>query len=295
MHYKNYEGKDTYLKAYSRFIQPLTSMNLWPKSTLPAIEPPVIIAMPGRPKNQRRKAADEPKKKFGKGTRIERQMRCSLCKTLGHNKKGFPLTRNQGGRAGTSSVGGETAESGTATSTATGSASATAGSTLVPAAGSSTIAGSASVPTAGSSTTPSTMESVAFTLLIIDPSTQQSTNITGGPKRKTNEPRRGGVNVGSKRPKTAGYSVLFDSSGTVIQRSGTTDKVVHNSSTLISSAPTNIELRFKPLGLKWKGRAAVTQRQLQEQSYRRAKSTTTTQATLVTQSTPSSQATTNIN
>jgi len=99
MHYKKYEvepyvdhwyRKDTYLKAYSRFIQPLTSMNLWPKSTLPAIEPPVITAMPGRPKKQRRKAADEPKKKFGKGTRIGRQMRCSLCKTLGHNKKGCP-------------------------------------------------------------------------------------------------------------------------------------------------------------------------------------------------------------
>ncbi|XP_019253979.1 PREDICTED: uncharacterized protein LOC109232679 [Nicotiana attenuata] len=75
MHYKNYEvepyvdhwyRKDTYLKAYSRFIQPLTSMNLWPTSTLPAIEPPVITAMPGRPKKKRTKAADEPKKKFGK-------------------------------------------------------------------------------------------------------------------------------------------------------------------------------------------------------------------------------------
>ncbi|OIT34677.1 hypothetical protein A4A49_60490 [Nicotiana attenuata] len=231
MHYKNYEvepyvdhwyRKDTYLKAYSRFIQPLTSMNLWPKSTLPAIEPPVITAMPGKPKEKRRKAADEPKKKFGKGTRIGRQMRRSLCKTLGHNKKGCPSARNQGGKAGTSSVG-------------------------------------------------------------------------GGPKRKTNEPRRGGANAGSKRPKTVGYSVLFDSSGTVIQRSGTTDRVVHNPSTLISSAPTNIELRFKPPGLKWNGRAAATQRQLQEQSYRRAKSATTTQATPVTQSTPSSQATTDIN
>ncbi|XP_019260866.1 PREDICTED: uncharacterized protein LOC109238840 [Nicotiana attenuata] len=75
MHYKNYEvepyvdhwyRKDTYLKAYSRFIQPLTSMNLWPTSTLPAMEPPVITAMPGRPKKKRTKAADEPKKKFGK-------------------------------------------------------------------------------------------------------------------------------------------------------------------------------------------------------------------------------------
>ncbi|XP_075087730.1 uncharacterized protein LOC142169726 [Nicotiana tabacum] len=65
MHYKNYEvgpyvdhwyRKDTYLKAYIRFIQPLTCMNLWPKSTLPAIEPPVITAMPGRPKKKKEKS-----------------------------------------------------------------------------------------------------------------------------------------------------------------------------------------------------------------------------------------------
>ncbi|XP_009802895.1 uncharacterized protein [Nicotiana sylvestris] len=62
MHYKKYEvepyvdhwyKKDTYLKVYSRFIQSLTSMNLWPKSTLPTVEPPVITAMPGRPKKKK--------------------------------------------------------------------------------------------------------------------------------------------------------------------------------------------------------------------------------------------------
>ena len=65
MHYKNYEvelyvdhwyRKDTYLKAYSRFIQPLTRMNLWPKSTVQAIEPPVITAMPGKPKKKKEKS-----------------------------------------------------------------------------------------------------------------------------------------------------------------------------------------------------------------------------------------------
>ncbi|XP_070032996.1 uncharacterized protein [Nicotiana tomentosiformis] len=107
--------EDTYLKAYIIFIQPLTSMNLWPKSTLPAIEPPVITAMLGRPKKKRRKPIDEPKKKFGKGTRIGRQMRYFLCKTLGHNKKECPSARNQGGSAGTSSVGDETTENASST------------------------------------------------------------------------------------------------------------------------------------------------------------------------------------
>ncbi|XP_070038024.1 uncharacterized protein [Nicotiana tomentosiformis] len=169
------------------------------------------------------------------------------------------MQRNQGGRAGTSSVGGEIAEN--ASSTAVGGRAGTSGS--------------ASAATAGSTTTTSTMESGTFTQPITNPSIQQSTNVARGPKRKTNEPRRGGANTGSKRPKATGYGLLFDSSGTVIQRSGTTDRVVHNPSTLISSVPTNIELRFKHPSLKWKGRAAVTQRQLQEQSYRRANSATT--------------------
>uniref|UniRef100_M1DYD3 Transposon MuDR mudrA n=1 Tax=Solanum tuberosum TaxID=4113 RepID=M1DYD3_SOLTU len=59
--------------------------------------------------------------------------------------------------------------------------------------------------------------------------------------------------------------------------SGTTDRVLH-CAPLKSSLPTNIDLDYKPNGLRWKSGAAVTQRQLQEQSYKRA-----------TQSTPSTQ------
>ncbi|XP_019237532.1 PREDICTED: uncharacterized protein LOC109217722 [Nicotiana attenuata] len=191
------------------------------------------------------------------------------------------ISKKPRGKAGTSSVGGETVEN--ASSTAAG------GSASAAAAGSASEAAAGSAATAGSATAPLTMESGTFTQPITDPSTQQSTNVARGPKRKTNEPRKGGANAGSKRPKVAEYGVLFDSSGIVIQRFGTTIRVAHNPSTLISSAPTNIELRFKPPGLKWKGRSAVTQRQLQEQSYRRANSATTTQATPVTQSTPSNQ------
>jgi len=83
--------KETYLKAYNRFIQPMTNMKMWPKSDRPAIEPPEITAMPGRPGKNRRKDSDEPvKKKFGKATRKGRKMKCSVCKTFGHNKKGCP-------------------------------------------------------------------------------------------------------------------------------------------------------------------------------------------------------------
>ncbi|KAH0660438.1 hypothetical protein KY289_029186 [Solanum tuberosum] len=112
-------------------------------------------------------------------------------------------------------------------------------------------------------------------------STQQSTTSASG-SNKSSKVKRGGANPGYKRPRTekprtAGFGVLFGANGSVIERSATTDKVLH-CAPLKSSVPTNIDLGYKPSGLRWKGGAAVTQRQLQEQSYKRA-----------TQSTPSTQ------
>ncbi|KAF3649990.1 hypothetical protein FXO38_17373 [Capsicum annuum] len=130
--------------------------------------------------------------------------------------------------------------------------------------------------------------------------TQQSTSSVGSQKRKTSTALRGGTNPAHKRlkqkkAKIGGFGVLFKPSGSVMQRSENTDRVLH-SPTLISSIPTNIDLRFKSNGLRWKGGAAITQRQLQEQSSKRSKekSSTTAQVTSSTQasknqSTPSTQ------
>ncbi|KAF3613043.1 hypothetical protein FXO38_36473 [Capsicum annuum] len=70
--------------------------------------------------------------------------------------------------------------------------------------------------------------------------TQQSTSGIGAQKRKTSTALRGGVNLaykdqGKRRQK---------------KQSGNTDRVLH-SPTLISSVPTNIDLGFKPNGLRW--------------------------------------------
>ncbi|PHT27548.1 hypothetical protein CQW23_32848 [Capsicum baccatum] len=128
--------------------------------------------------------------------------------------------------------------------------------------------------------------------------TQQSTSGVGAPKRKTSTALRGGANLAYKRPrqkkaKKPGFGVLFRPSGSVVEMSGNTETVLH-SPTLISSVPTNIDLGFKPNGLRWKGGAAVTQRQLQQQSNKRSKSKSspTTQATSSTQASKN-QSTTN--
>ncbi|KAH0645088.1 hypothetical protein KY284_032972 [Solanum tuberosum] len=114
-------------------------------------------------------------------------------------------------------------------------------------------------------------------------SAQQSTSSAGGQKRKTSTTLRGGATLAYKKPrpkkaKTAGYGLLFGSGGSVTARSENTDRVLH-SATLSSSTPTTINLGYKPNGLRWKGRAAITQRQLREESYRSTQGTPSTQGT----------------
>ncbi|KAK4726587.1 hypothetical protein R3W88_031504 [Solanum pinnatisectum] len=96
-------------------------------------------------------------------------------------------------------------------------------------------------------------------------------------KRKTSTALRGGATLAykkrrPKKAKTTGYGLLFGSGGSVTERFGNTDRVLH-SAILSSSTPTNIDLGYKPNGLRWKGRAAITQRQLLEESYRSTQGT----------------------
>uniref|UniRef100_A0A3Q7EV75 Uncharacterized protein n=1 Tax=Solanum lycopersicum TaxID=4081 RepID=A0A3Q7EV75_SOLLC len=70
-------------------------------------------------------------------------------------------------------------------------------------------------------------------------------------KQNTSTTLRGGASLTYKklRPKkvkTVGSGLLFGSGGSLTERSGNTDRVLHIS-TLISSTPTNIDLSYKPM------------------------------------------------
>ncbi|KAM3379338.1 hypothetical protein P3S68_011752 [Capsicum galapagoense] len=83
--------RETYLKAYDKYISPLANIKIWPRSTRPPSEPHEITLIPGRPGKNIKKAKDEPvKKKFEKATRKERKMTCSVCKSIRQKKKGYP-------------------------------------------------------------------------------------------------------------------------------------------------------------------------------------------------------------
>ncbi|KAL4342528.1 hypothetical protein GQ457_08G017210 [Hibiscus cannabinus] len=96
--------KDTYIKAYSYALQPINGSHDWKKSGIEAVLPPIEREMPGRPKKNRRKAKDEPKKmKSGHISRTGLIMTCRNCGGEGHNKRSCPnlkRTANQGTNKG---------------------------------------------------------------------------------------------------------------------------------------------------------------------------------------------------
>lgn len=80
--------KDAYLRTYRDMIHPLPSQDLWPKSGLLPLKPPLYHKQPGRPKKSRKKAYDEPKKKsnLNKLQRYHTVIKCSNCGQEGHNR-----------------------------------------------------------------------------------------------------------------------------------------------------------------------------------------------------------------
>ncbi|KAG5576180.1 hypothetical protein H5410_056314 [Solanum commersonii] len=79
--------KDTFLKAYSHFVQPIPNMKIWPETNNPRIEPPEPKQMPGRPPRNRRKSKDQPRKKYVMMSKQGVKITCSKCEQQGHNKK----------------------------------------------------------------------------------------------------------------------------------------------------------------------------------------------------------------
>ncbi|KAG5625900.1 hypothetical protein H5410_011118 [Solanum commersonii] len=69
--------KDTFLKAYSHFIQPISNMKMWPETNNPRIEPPELKQMLGRPPRNKRKSKNEPRKKYGKMSKQGVKITCS--------------------------------------------------------------------------------------------------------------------------------------------------------------------------------------------------------------------------
>lgn len=77
---------ETYKRVYAPLIYPTNGQNLWEETGYPPILPPPLRRPTGRPRKQRRKEPDEPKK----GAKLRRSgttVVCKKCGRTGHNKR----------------------------------------------------------------------------------------------------------------------------------------------------------------------------------------------------------------
>ncbi|KAK4719151.1 hypothetical protein R3W88_017489 [Solanum pinnatisectum] len=109
-------------------------------------------------------------------------------------------------------------------------------------------------------------------------STQHSTSLcpetsrVEGRKKQTNSSStRASSSFGRKSRRDVGFGVYTDiqSGRQVINPGRSSDRVISSGTTLKDASQTNVDLGFKPPGLKWKGKEAITGNQLQQMQQRK--------------------------
>ncbi|WMV40410.1 hypothetical protein MTR67_033795 [Solanum verrucosum] len=83
-------NRETYMKTYNYFIQPVMNLKMWPESQNISVIPPPVRKMPGRPGKKRKKEQGETSK-TGKLSKRGIEMSRSTCHNKGHNKRKCPL------------------------------------------------------------------------------------------------------------------------------------------------------------------------------------------------------------
>ncbi|KAG5610990.1 hypothetical protein H5410_022271 [Solanum commersonii] len=224
---------EVFLKAYQYSIQPIPNMKMWPESNNPSIEPPEVKPMPGRPRRCRRKQKDEPRKKYGKLSKKGVKMTCSRCHQLGHNKSACKSVNMNPPSMCTDTFAVKRNSQSQSTGRGRGRGKGRGRGYF-------------------------------------------ATNATGRGNGKDNDqPTNNGSTqptTKTKKPKhSTGFGIYTDiqSGRTVLNPGITTSERVISPGTFKDASPTNIELGFKPYGLKWKGKNAWSTSQLQQLRTRR--------------------------
>lgn len=86
-------------QAYGECMSSMNGRNLWPRDETDPIRPPPKRRMPGRPQKARRKGLNEETRKVGSTVKLiekGREMHCTNCKQLGHNKRSCKTAPVQG-------------------------------------------------------------------------------------------------------------------------------------------------------------------------------------------------------
>lgn len=78
--------KDTYMKTYRPYLEPMNGENMWPISTIEPVLPPERRRLPGRPKKQRRREHHEDPRPSVQVSRKGKEIKCTRCQQAGHNR-----------------------------------------------------------------------------------------------------------------------------------------------------------------------------------------------------------------
>jgi hypothetical protein len=81
-----YYTKETWLKSYDHIVYPVPSVEQWPRSNQPKIEPSKSRVTTGRPKKIRQMGAEEPRNP-NSVRRGGNKVQCGHCKKFGHNQR----------------------------------------------------------------------------------------------------------------------------------------------------------------------------------------------------------------
>ncbi|XP_016433493.2 uncharacterized protein LOC107759989 [Nicotiana tabacum] len=247
--------RDTFLKAYKYFIQPMTNMKMWSETNNPMIEPPKPKPMPGRPQRNRRKGKDEPKKKYGKLSKCGVKMTCSKCHQQGHNKRYCKAENWMHSQQGSQS------SQGASQPDAAGSSSQPTNSMCFD----TTRVRRVNEARSSSQPTPSSTDSSRPSRRGLGSQLPPKGKKTTSQKRGRGASQEDAEKGAQKRSKNVGFGIYTAASGTQILKPETSSqRVMVSGSTYKSAAPTRIDLGFKARGLRWKGQDAVTTSQLQQ-------------------------------
>ncbi|WMV40324.1 hypothetical protein MTR67_033709 [Solanum verrucosum] len=226
-------SKETYLKVYSHYIQPVTNMKMWPQSANSSVIPPVIKTLPRRPRKCRRKEQNENKtgklSKRGRGRGMGKGCEPSSTRSSVGSSRA-PTESQSSTKRGRGRPRGSTKQ---ANATGRGRGTATGNGTGIGVAADSSGATGRGRGTGTGLAGRGRRTSVVAT----------ATDVPGATGR-------------GKRPRMVGMGILHTQSGFTIHNPGMP---------MNSSVVTGNLGHHKPRsGLKWKGKAAVTQQGLQE-------------------------------
>ncbi|KAG5568403.1 hypothetical protein H5410_064584 [Solanum commersonii] len=218
--------KDTFLKAYSHFIQPISNMKMWPETNNPRIEPPEPKQMPGRPPRNKRKTSHSSQFTAGQISQGSCHPEPTSSFQPGPTIFNQPASTTSNSNASSTTVCGDTSRVKKARETAKTSQPPPFVNTSIPV----TRRITSQLPTKTRQTAGQKRERVAT----------GEDSARGGPKRPTNG---GSSNVG--------FGIYTSASGAQILNPGTSSQRILPAGLSYKDANlTGIDLGFKPRGLR---------------------------------------------